>query len=94
MTTKQAIQFFRSATRLAALGGVARAKLYVWGEYPPPRRQYQIEFLTRGRLKAEAELRRPAPDEWVDPVISARSKYHAMSRTNKGITAFSKGKTG
>jgi len=56
MKTKEAIKHYGSVPALAAaLGLTSRQAIYYWGEYPPPGRQYQIEILTNGALRAERE---------------------------------------
>ena len=57
MKTQEAIDHFGSVVRLAtALKLKTRQTVYAWGEYPPAGRQYQIEILTNGALKAERDL--------------------------------------
>lgn len=54
MKTQDAINFFGSQVALKkALNLKARQTIHAWGEYPPPGRQFQIEVLTNGKLKAE-----------------------------------------
>ena len=54
MKTSEAIQFFGSQVALKqALKLKARQTIHAWGEYPPEGRQYQIEVLTDGKLRAE-----------------------------------------
>jgi hypothetical protein len=54
MRTQEAIDFYGSVPGLAtAIGLSSRQAIYAWGEYPPPGRQYQIEILTNGVLRAE-----------------------------------------
>jgi hypothetical protein len=61
MKTKEAIEHFGSVPALAAaLGMRSRQAVYYWGEYPTPGRQYQIEVLTNGALRAERE---PQPEQ-------------------------------
>lgn len=56
MRTKEAIQHYGSVPALAAaLGLTSRQAVYYWGEFPPPGRQYQIEILTNGTLRAERQ---------------------------------------
>lgn len=56
MRTKDAIQHFGNVPNLAAaLGLTSRQAVYHWGEYPPVGRQYQIEILTNGALRAERD---------------------------------------
>jgi hypothetical protein len=61
MKTKEAIQHYGSVPALAfALGLTSRQAVYYWGEYPPPGRQYQIEILTNGLLRAERDTEKAA----------------------------------
>jgi len=53
MTKADAVQFFGSGVGLAKAIGVNKATISQWGDYPPYPRQFQIQVLTKGRLKAE-----------------------------------------
>lgn len=53
MKTTDAIVHFETATKLAGGIGVTVGAISQWGDYPPDRRQLQIERLTKGKLKAE-----------------------------------------
>lgn len=60
MRTKDAIKYFKGPSNLAAKLrrqdgrlGINRQAIYGWGEYPPVGRQYEIEVLTDGELKAD-----------------------------------------
>lgn len=53
MKTKDAVDFFGgSKTELANALGVDRSAITLWGDEVPQLRQYQIEVLTNGKLKA------------------------------------------
>lgn len=55
MTKEQAIQFFGGISVLIAVfagSGVRARTVEKWGEEPPITRQYQLEVLTAGRLRA------------------------------------------
>lgn len=52
MKTKAAIRYFGSQAELARALGIKRASVCGWGETVPLARQYQIERLTKGKLKA------------------------------------------
>ncbi|HEY7986779.1 MAG TPA: Cro/CI family transcriptional regulator [Methylophilaceae bacterium] len=52
MKTKEAIQYFGSPENLKAALHL-RARKTFWGEHPPLERQYQIEVITNGALKAD-----------------------------------------
>ena len=58
MKTKDAIKHFKTASARGAKGlaqvlDISPAAIYQWGEHPPLGRQYQIEALTNGELKAD-----------------------------------------
>ncbi len=53
MTTQQAIQFFGSVKALAQALDIYPQAVMMWGDYPPRGRQYEIEVMTSGSLKAE-----------------------------------------
>lgn len=55
MKTAQAIAHFKTQTALAKAVGLDQSTVSTWKEYPPPLRQLQIEALTGGELKAEAD---------------------------------------
>ena len=55
MTTQQAIRHFGSQAKLAKALGIKPPSVSVWGERPPMLRQFQIERLTGGKLKADKE---------------------------------------
>ena len=56
MKTQEAIDYFGNQRKLCdALRLKARQTIHAWGEYPPAGRQYQIEILTNGALKAERQ---------------------------------------
>lgn len=52
MTTKEAIEYFGSVKKLSLVLNISVQGIYRWGEHPPMLRQYQIERITRKRLKA------------------------------------------
>lgn len=54
MKTVEAIQHFGTQKSLCtALGIGTRQTIHAWGEYPPVGRQYQLEVITNGKLRAE-----------------------------------------
>ena len=53
MTTEEAIKHFGSKKKLADALGIWPHPIYRWKESPPPLRQFQIERLTKGELKAD-----------------------------------------
>jgi hypothetical protein len=62
VTTQEAINYFRSKSALAAALGIEPPSVYGWKEYPPALRQLQLEELTGGALRAEANCRPPAKE--------------------------------
>lgn len=58
MKTQDAINHFGGIKPLCkALGLKARQTIYTWGRYPPWSRQYQLEIITEGKLRAEKQAR-------------------------------------
>lgn len=51
MKTKQAADFFGSKKKLASALGISPSAVTMWGEDVPELRQYQIEQLTKGKVK-------------------------------------------
>lgn len=60
MKTKDAINFFGSRKALADALGIDRSAMHHWGEDVPELRQYQIEVLSNGALKADQPRREAA----------------------------------
>lgn len=54
MKTETAIKHFGSAAELARALGINRSAVHQWGESPPVPRQFQIQVVTNGQLKAES----------------------------------------
>jgi DNA-binding transcriptional regulator YdaS (Cro superfamily) len=52
MTKKQAVKHFGSVSALARAIGVTYEAVRQWGDSIPELRQYQIESVTSGQLKA------------------------------------------
>ena len=52
MKTADAIAAFGGVNKLAAALKIWPQSIYQWGEYVPESRQYQIQVLTKGKLKA------------------------------------------
>ncbi|WPE28082.1 hypothetical protein PshuTeo1_38170 [Pseudomonas hunanensis] len=55
MKTKQAAEFFGSKKKLAAALGISPSAVTMWGEDVPELRQYQIERITKGKVKRSVE---------------------------------------
>jgi hypothetical protein len=53
MKTQEAADFFGSRVKLADALGITPAAITGWGEVPPLPRQYQIQVLSKNKLKAE-----------------------------------------
>ena len=53
MKTQDAIKHFGGRQQLADVLGITRPAIYEWGETVPELRQYQIEVLSGGALRAE-----------------------------------------
>ena len=54
MTTKEAAAHYGSQLAIARALGIWPTAVSQWGESPPLLRQYQIQCLTEGALKADA----------------------------------------
>lgn len=52
MTTKQALNFFKSQAGIAKAIGISRQAVNKWGKYPPLLQQLKIEDATSGELLA------------------------------------------
>ena len=55
MKTQDAADFFGSRVKLAKVLGVSSAAVTGWGEYPPIPRQYQIQVMSKNKLKVTPE---------------------------------------
>ncbi len=55
MTKDEAIAEFGTQTALAEALGITQGSISLWSDKVPVLRQLQIEALTRGRLKADAD---------------------------------------
>ena len=53
MTKDDAIKHFGTQSKLAEALGITQGSVAGWGDVPPLPRQYQIQVLTRGKLKAD-----------------------------------------
>jgi hypothetical protein len=53
MTKQQAIDYFGGRRELAAALKIWPHNISRWGDRPPIKRQYQLEVMTNGRLKAD-----------------------------------------
>lgn len=70
MDKSTVIAHFGGSAKVAAALGISRQAVYGWPEIVPPRRQYEIERITDGALKAdvnaEARLAHQADGGWFD----------------------------
>ena len=57
MKTASAVEVFGSVRALAAALGITVQAVYAWGGQVPASREYQIQVITNGKLKARAEPR-------------------------------------
>lgn len=55
MKTIEAVEHFKTATKLAKKLGVTKQAISNWGVYPPIGKQFQIQVMTKGKLKATAK---------------------------------------
>lgn len=56
MNTQDAIKHFGSIKKVAEVLNITRVQsVYQWGDKVPMRRQYQLQLLTKGKLKADPE---------------------------------------
>jgi DNA-binding transcriptional regulator YdaS (Cro superfamily) len=60
MKTQEAADFFGSKSKLAKAIGIFPSAITQWGETVPLLRQYQIQSITKGKLKAAASAGKPA----------------------------------
>ena len=51
MKTKDVIEHFGSVRDVAEILRITVQSIYEWGDEPPIGRQYQIQVMTKGRLK-------------------------------------------
>ena len=59
MTYAQALKFFGTQAKLGAALGIGQSAVSLWGKEIPSRYQYQLEIISGGRLKVDAQLRLP-----------------------------------
>lgn len=52
MKKQTAVEYFGSEAKLARFLGLTNGAVNQWGEYIPQGRAYQIELMTKGKLKA------------------------------------------
>lgn len=59
MTYHDAIEHFGTQVKLARALGISQPTVSCWRGVVPAQYQYQLEVITRGRLRADDELRQP-----------------------------------
>lgn len=52
MKTQAAAEFFGSKKKMAIALGISPGAVTMWGETVPEGRQYQIQIISKGKLKA------------------------------------------
>lgn len=57
MKTKDVIDHFGSVIEAAKAIGISRPAIYMWGQTVPEKRQFHIEVLTNGKLKADRKTK-------------------------------------
>lgn len=56
MNTQDVIKHFGSIKKVAEVLNITHVQsVYQWGDKVPMRRQYQIQLMTKGKLKADPE---------------------------------------
>ena len=55
MTLQQAIDHFKSKAAMARALGISKPAVSAWDDEIPLLRQYQIQHITKGKLKADQE---------------------------------------
>lgn len=55
MTRAEAIEHFGSVSALADKLGITTQAIYDWGDKVPTLRQFQLQIMTEGKLKADSE---------------------------------------
>ena len=56
MTKQEAVSHFETVAKLAKTLGISTQAIYDWPETVPQLRQFQLERITNGKLKAKAPL--------------------------------------
>lgn len=54
MRTAEVLVHFKTQAAIASALGIKQPSVATWGEFPPDKRQLQLERITKGALKAEA----------------------------------------
>ena len=62
MKTSEAVEFFGSVGALAEVLQISPQAIYQWGESVPQGRDFQLEVLTRGKLRAPRTHPSPQPE--------------------------------
>lgn len=59
MRTEEVVKHFGSKIEIARALGIWHTAISAWGEYPPMGRQYELEVMTKGKLKASKNKELP-----------------------------------
>lgn len=59
MKTSEVIEHYGSKAAIAQALGISKASVTNWGAEPPAGRQYQLQILTKGKLKADPISTKP-----------------------------------
>ena len=60
MKTIDAIKYFGNKAKIAEALNIDRSAVTLWGDSIPKGRQYQIQVITKGKLKADKPLKAKA----------------------------------
>lgn len=92
MKTKDVIEFFGGYQQTALALDVWVSSIYHWGDEPPALRQYHIEIVTGGKLKANKTLStggrrerkfKPMTKEQHDKMVEFKKKLQAFKDFEK-----------
>ncbi len=64
MKTVEAVEFFGDERRLARILGITATAIRAWGDEVPDLRQYQLQVISKGKLRAREGLQ--AKHGWVE----------------------------
>lgn len=57
MTTLEVIKFFGTKAEVSRALGCTKSCVTMWGDEPPQSRQWQIQVLTKGKLKVSPKAK-------------------------------------
>lgn len=58
MTTDEVVKFFGSKAAIARALGCQASTVTMWGCEPPKSRQWQLQVLSKGKLKVSADIKK------------------------------------